>query len=99
MRQDDYKTKVVQDVIKNPTLFILILVFLGYIDIRSLPGSIEKIGSAGTENLEQIRNEIVFLRKDLREQIAEIGRELQDAKLRIQKLEREFEERNKAKSD
>jgi hypothetical protein len=70
--EEDPKHKLIADIIKNPTIFILILVFMGYVDIRTLPTSIERIGVEGTENLESIKNEIIYLRRDIREQIEEI---------------------------
>jgi len=70
--EEDPRHKLLSDIIKNPTIFILILVFMGYVDIRALPTSIERIGAEGTENLESIKNEIIYLRRDIREQIEEI---------------------------
>lgn len=92
---EDARHKLLSDIIKNPTIFILVLVFMGYVDIRALPTSIERIGAAGTENLESIKNEIIYLRRDIREQIddikenqAVINKEITETKQRVLQLEK-----------
>lgn len=92
--QEDPRHKLLADIIKNPTIFILILVFMGYVDIRALPTSIERIGAEGSGNLEAIKNEIIFLRRDIREQIdeikikqTEINHEIEKTNQRVKALE------------
>jgi hypothetical protein len=94
MPEEDPRQKILSDIIKNPTLLILVLVFMGYIDIRGLPTSIEKIGANGAESLDSIKNEITFLRRDIREQVDEIkqnqeiiGKEIIQTKERVLLLE------------
>jgi hypothetical protein len=93
--EEDQRHKLLSDIIKNPTIFILVLVFMGYVDIRALPTSIERIGAEGTENLESIKNEIIYLRRDIREQIddikenqAAISKEISETKARVLQLEK-----------
>jgi gas vesicle protein len=92
---EDPRAKILGEIIKNPTIFILILAFLGYVDIRTLPSSLEKIGAEGTENLASIKDEISYLRKDIREQIEEvkanqeaIHKEISETKARISTIEK-----------
>ena len=95
MADEDPRHKLLSDIIKNPTIFILVLVFMGYVDIRALPTSIERIGAEGTENLESIKSEIIYLRRDIREQIDElkenqetINKEINETKQRVLQLEK-----------